>query len=75
VLGGQTSTLLGPEAFGEARSIEALASLLNAIGSKERPVMIVLDDFQWVDELMIKLMTQWRDAGNTPFLHPAEIVG
>ena len=32
VLGWQSLSLLGPEAFGEARSIEALAAFLDALG-------------------------------------------
>ena len=56
----ETSHLLGPEAFGEARSIEALACLLDALGSKDRPTLVVLDDCQWADELTVKLVGQWH---------------
>lgn len=59
-VGGQTSNSLGPEAFGETRSIKALASLLDAIGSKEHPALIVLDDCQWADDLTIKLIVEWH---------------
>ncbi len=58
-LGWQSSDSLGPEAFGEARSIQALVTLLDALGSEQRPAMIVLDDCQWADELTVKLIGQW----------------
>ena len=58
-LGWQSSDVLGPEAFGEARSIQALVALLDALGSKQRPAMVVLDDCQWADALTIKLIGQW----------------
>jgi signal transduction histidine kinase/CheY-like chemotaxis protein len=59
-LGGEASDQLGPEAFGETRSIQALSKLLDALGSQQRPVMIVLDDFQWADELTTKLIARWQ---------------
>ncbi|HWA99770.1 MAG TPA: response regulator [Pirellulales bacterium] len=58
-LGWQSSVMLGPEAFGEARSLGALARFLNALGSAERPALIILDDCQWADELGIRLLNQW----------------
>jgi hypothetical protein len=58
-LGWQSSDSLGPEAFGEARSIQALVTLLDALGSEHRPAMVVLDDCQWADELTVKLIGQW----------------
>ncbi len=58
-LGWQSSDSLGPEAFGEARSIQALVTLLDALGSEQRPAMVVLDDCQWADELTVKLIGQW----------------
>jgi signal transduction histidine kinase/CheY-like chemotaxis protein/serine/threonine protein kinase/tetratricopeptide (TPR) repeat protein len=48
-----------PEEFGEQRSVQALAHFLYAIGTPTRPVMIVLDDFQWADELAMKLIERW----------------
>ena len=54
-----SSESLGPEAFGEARSIPALVALLDALGSEQRPAMVVLDDCQWADELTVKLIGQW----------------
>ncbi|MEO2045938.1 MAG: AAA family ATPase [Pirellulales bacterium] len=53
----------GPEAFGEARSLRALTTLLDALGNAGRPTLILLDDCQWADELMFKLLERWSDAG------------
>jgi signal transduction histidine kinase/DNA-binding response OmpR family regulator/serine/threonine protein kinase len=65
VLGWRSLNLLGPEAFGEARSIEALSKFLDALGTPERPAMIVLDDCQWADELMTRLIVHWQaNRGN-----------
>ncbi|MGO9111479.1 MAG: response regulator [Thermoguttaceae bacterium] len=60
VLGWQTLSLLGPEAFGEARSIEALSCFLDTLGTPEQPALIVLDDCQWADELMARLIVHWQ---------------
>ena len=60
VLGWQSLSLLGPEAFGEARSIEALARFLDALGTPEQPALVVLDDCQWADELMTRLIANWQ---------------
>ena len=49
-----------PEAFGEARSIEALAMFLDVLGSVARPALIILDDCQWADDLMIRLIARWQ---------------
>ncbi len=60
VLGHAASPQLIPEAFGEARSIEALACFLEAIGSREKPALIILDDCQWADEMMVRLIARWN---------------
>ena len=60
VLGWQSLSLLGPEAFGEARSIEALSKFLDALGTPEQPALVVLDDCQWADELMTRLIVHWQ---------------
>jgi len=52
-------SVLGPEAFGEARTIEAFARFLDALGSAARPALVILDDCQWADELTVKLIAQW----------------
>jgi two-component system sensor kinase len=61
LLGRDTETL-GPEAFAETRTIEAITALLDALGSPTRPALILLDDGQWADELSLKLLTHWQQA-------------
>lgn len=51
---------LVPEAFGEARTIEALATFLEILGSKDKPALMVLDDCQWADEMMVRLISRWN---------------
>ena len=65
-LGWQSSSLLGPEAFGETRSIEALARFLDALGSEKRPALVVLDDCQWADDLTAKLILHWQSRHSDP---------
>jgi signal transduction histidine kinase/CheY-like chemotaxis protein/tetratricopeptide (TPR) repeat protein len=60
----EASSRMGPEAFGEARSIQALTSFLDALGAGKRPAMLILDDCQWADELAIKLITAWAQSHN-----------
>ncbi|MHB2019485.1 MAG: serine/threonine-protein kinase, partial [Candidatus Xenobia bacterium] len=47
---------LGPEAFGENRTIQALSVLLDSIG----PALILLDDCQWADDLTVRLLHEWH---------------
>jgi len=49
-----------PEAFGEARTVEALASFLDELGSAARPALVILDDCQWADDLLIRLLARWQ---------------
>ena len=60
-LGATGPDRLGPEDFGEARSLDGLCALLDALGSAERPVVLLLDDCQWADELTVKLLRRWHD--------------
>lgn len=53
-------THIGPEDFGEDRTLAALSTLLQALGTAQRPALVVLDDCQWADELALKLITQWQ---------------
>jgi hypothetical protein len=57
---GSATIKLGPEAFGEQRTLDALCMLLSALGSGERPAVVLLDDSQWADELTIKLLVRWQ---------------
>ncbi|HZI12637.1 MAG TPA: AAA family ATPase, partial [Myxococcus sp.] len=53
---------LGPESFGENRSIFALTTLLGALGTDEEPAVVVLDDCQWADELTLRALEGWSLA-------------
>jgi signal transduction histidine kinase/ActR/RegA family two-component response regulator len=59
-LGSNSPQTLGPEAFGERRSIDALLLFLEALGRPERPVLMILDDCQWADEITVKLLSEWQ---------------
>jgi two-component system sensor kinase len=52
---------LGPEAFGELRSIQALLQFLDALGTAGQPALVILDDCQWADELALKLIASWAE--------------
>jgi two-component system sensor kinase len=52
--------VLGPETFGQARTLQALATLLDALGSADCPALVLLDDCQWADELTLKLLAAWQ---------------
>jgi len=59
-LNGNSSPSLGPEDAGETRTIQALASFLDALGSANRPALLILDDCQWADELTCRLVRRWQ---------------
>ncbi len=60
VLHARAAGSLGPEAFAEARSLPALTSLLDTLGSPAHPAVVLLDDTQWADELTLKLLHHWH---------------
>lgn len=49
-----------PAAFGENRTIESLIRFLGALGSPERPALVILDDCQWADTLTYTLIRRWH---------------
>ncbi|HTJ75802.1 MAG TPA: response regulator [Acidimicrobiales bacterium] len=59
VFGSAQAGSLGPEAYGEARSLPAVTALLDALGDGRTPALVVLDDCQWADELTLKLVAHW----------------
>lgn len=78
LFGRASSSEFVPEAFGEARSIEALACFLEAVGSPERPALIICDDCQWADEMMVRLIARWnarRQADPDGVRHVMLVVG
>ncbi len=63
VLGGRDGDdelNLGPEAYGETRSIAALGALLDALGALSQPVVVLLDDCQWADGPTLRLLSDWQ---------------
>jgi signal transduction histidine kinase len=56
----QSHRSLGPEAMGEERTLAALTILLDALGTPERPVIILVDDGQWADEATLRLLDRWQ---------------
>ena len=59
VFGRLESGSLGPEAYGEARSLPALSAFLDALAAPGTPVLVALDDCQWADEFTLKLISHW----------------
>src|SRR5205807_7235945 len=50
ILGGGAAAGLGPEAFGEVRSLRALAAVLDALGSEGRPALVLRSEERRVGE-------------------------
>lgn len=53
-------TTNGPEAFGENRTIEAISRFLDIIGERLEPVVFILDDCQWADDVIYRLVRRWH---------------
>ncbi|PZS35536.1 MAG: protein kinase [Pseudonocardiales bacterium] len=69
VLGVSPDRDLGPERFGEHRSLAALRRLFAAVASPRRPLLLVLDDCQWADTLTIRLLAAlFPGTSSPPFL-------
>lgn len=66
VLGIAAAAPLGPDDFGEVRTVHALSGLLDALGTVDRPALVVLDDCQWADDLSARLLAHWSTAGADP---------
>jgi two-component system sensor kinase len=60
--GDESSAVRVPEAFGEARGIQALVRLLQALGTAERPALVILDDCHWADDSGMKVLLEWIEA-------------
>lgn len=48
--------LAGPDEFGQGRVVAAFAELMTGLGSDDCPVMISLDDCQWMDDQSIRIL-------------------
>ncbi|MBV9124793.1 MAG: AAA family ATPase, partial [Planctomycetes bacterium] len=75
ILGAATAQTLGPEAFGENRTLQALAALVDGLGAAARPALVLLDDCQWADELTLKLLGHWqrRQLTQNGHSHPVHV--
>ena len=65
LFGATGTSQLGPEAFGETRSVQALTALLDALGNAGRPALVLLDDCQWADQLTLKVLSNWQRRSET----------
>ncbi len=65
VFGSAALGHLGPESFAETRSVQALAAFLDALGATSRPVLVLLDDCQWADQLTLKVLSNWQRRTTT----------
>ena len=65
LFGPDAAAQLGPETFAEARSVQALAALLDALGTSGRPALVLLDDCQWADQLTLKVLQTWQRRTET----------
>ncbi len=59
VLGRSDDLRRVTEEFGEAQSIRAVTCLLSSLGSPRRPAVVILDDCQWADDFMFRLIEAW----------------
>ncbi len=60
LFGANAVDKLGPETFAETRSVQALTAFLDALGATGRPVLVLLDDCQWADQLTLKVLSNWH---------------
>ncbi len=60
LFGSSATNQLGPETFAETRSVQALVALLDALGAMGRPVLVLLDDCQWADQMTLKVLSSWQ---------------
>ena len=66
--------VLGPEAYGERRSVQALPSLLHALGSPDRAAVVLLDDCQWADAVTAKMLARWNELSSAGACHVLVVV-
>jgi len=45
---------------GESRTLAALVAFLDALGSKDCPAVVILDDCQWAADLVYGLLQRWK---------------
>ena len=65
MLGSQGVGELGPESFAETRTVQALTAILDAPAVTGRPVLVLLDDCQWADQMTHKVLNNWQRRPET----------
>lgn len=65
-LGTSGDSVPGSETYAPARGERALIALLDALGSGERPAVVILDDCQWADELTLRVLASWAEQRSRP---------
>lgn len=48
------------EEYGETKVVKALCSLMSALGTADTPAVVLLDNYQWADDLLMKFMAHWQ---------------
>lgn len=61
VLGVTDRAVEVPEAYRQARGVEAVVRLLDILGSADRPALVILDDCHWADELSVEVLARWAE--------------
>lgn len=56
VFGWAGGRLAGPDEFGQGRVVAAFAALMTQLGTDEIPVMIWLDNCQWLDDQSVRVL-------------------
>lgn len=51
----------GPENLGEPRTLSAFAALLLSLGTRARPALVLLDDCQWANDAVLKLLQTFQE--------------
>lgn len=50
VLGWKSGVISGPDESGQARVVEAFRKVFASLGSSDQPVLLTIDDAQWMDD-------------------------
>jgi two-component system sensor kinase len=59
LFGWNDAKLIGPEELGETRIVTALAVLVESFAAEQGPMLVCVDDLQWVDALTVRLLEGW----------------
>ncbi len=65
-LGVEPAASTGPENFGAARNVAALAALLRGLAYTGRRTVVILDDCQWADALTVDVLQRLERDGGAP---------